>query len=357
MRLLALTALFATPLLSFASLTSASFSQLPGWNHAQQSVSLSALKKSCQRMGRSRRWAAVCRQAERLQHPTDAQARAFFQNNFRVYRAHDPERPKGLFTGYYAPTIPGTLKPTAYNRVPLYGKPHGLTRVRLRTGRHSYRIIKNGHWYIVPSRAAIAVGPGLKNTPILAWVHSNVERFFLQIQGSGTVTLPGGTRLLLGYDGENGAKYFPIGRYLLQSGDLKRNNVSMQSIRTWLNDHPKDAQRVMNMNPSFVFFRKLDFAQPVGAQGVPLTPRYSLAVDPRHTGYGTPVWLSTFYPQVDGNGITHGKIFQRLMIAQDTGGAIRGAVRGDVFWGSGKQARWLAGHMQSSGRLWVLLPA
>lgn len=336
-----------------------SYQQIPDWNQGHQLNAWQAWQRSCRydldKHNLPSNWQRICQHMVK-QHPdSDTQARQLFERYLRPYLMTNNGKATGLFTGYYEPSIPGSLKPTAYYRVPLYARPYNLVRVRI-GGSMRYRLKVNGHYVRAPSRQAISQGPALKNTSVIAWIHSKIDRFFLQIQGSGSVQLSNGKRILLGYNGQNGYKYYPIGAYLVDKGYLTRKNVSMQSIKAWLQTHPDQAERVMNLDPSFVFFRKLTTDSPIGAQGVPLSAGYSLAVDRRYTRYGTPVWISTYLPQKSANKIAHGAPLNRLMIAQDTGGAIKGPVRGDIFWGPGKRAEWLAGHMQSEGKMWVLLP-
>lgn len=347
------------------------FSQLPGWNNAQQSAVIDALKASCTKelslaKHRSARrdvrataaFKSACHKISRLSTKTpDNQTRAVLEENYTPYLVTNGVDANGLFTGYYEPTILGSLTRTGYYSIPLYGKPPSLVRVRI-NGNLVYRIkTESGHKRL-PSRKQISDGPLLKIAPVLVWVHSKVDRFFLQIQGSGSVILENGKRILLGYIGQNGHRYYAIGHYLVQVGEIPREQVSMQSIKTWLNDNPSEALRVMNMNPSFVFFRRLTTEHPIGAEGIPLTPGKSLAVDTKLIPLGMLLWVSSVFPH---NDQSTGKIIsepplRRLMVSQDTGGAIKGAVRGDVFWGSGNRAEWLAGHMQSPGRYWILLP-
>lgn len=360
---------FSTQASSIARTQLAQYQDLPGWNSNNPQKAIVALKKSCKRaMKRAKGnihrfrggidWYHICNTTLALPNALSAEsARQFIEAHFQPYQVTDFNREAtGLFTGYYEPTIPGSLQKTPYYGVPIYGKPVNLVRVRL-NGRRVYRLkIDEGRYQRMGDRATIEAGPILPHTPILAWVHSKVDRFFLQIQGSGSITLPNGDRLLLGYNGQNGYPYYPIGKYLIDQGDIKKSNVTMQTIKAWLNAHPEKAQPVMNMNPSFVFFRKLDVENPIGAEGVELTPGYSIAVDPDAIAYGTPVWISTHYPKSDGKSVSQGSPLNRLFIAQDTGGAIKGAVRSDIFWGNGERAEWLAGHMQSMGQYWVLLP-
>jgi membrane-bound lytic murein transglycosylase A len=196
-------------------------------------------------------------------------------------------------------------------------------------------------------RAAIAQGSLAGRAKILAWADDPVSAFFLEVQGSGLIRLTNGDLMPVGYDGSNGRAYVAIGRVLADQGELPRP-VTMSAIHTWLAAHPVEEQEILNMNPSYVFFRKLPNKNAVGAEGVALTPLRSLAVDPAYLPLGAPVWLDT----TDGQGV----VLQRLMIAQDTGGAIKGPVRGDFYWGTGDAAAAEAGAMQSRGRYYVLLP-
>jgi membrane-bound lytic murein transglycosylase A len=196
-------------------------------------------------------------------------------------------------------------------------------------------------------RAAITKNSLADRAQVLVWVDDPIDAFFLEVQGSGLVTLEDGNTMTVGYDGINGHGYVAIGRVLADRGDLPRP-VTMPAIRQWLETHPEQAQQVMNENPSYVFFKTLPDVNVTGAEGVSLTTERSLAVDPSFIPLGLPIWLDT----TDGQGTK----LQRLMIAQDTGGAIKGAVRGDVFWGPGPEASIQAGAMQSQGRYYVFLP-
>ncbi|MDP7345279.1 MAG: MltA domain-containing protein, partial [Alphaproteobacteria bacterium] len=198
-----------------------------------------------------------------------------------------------------------------------------------------------------------AAGGLAKQGRPLLWVDDAVDAFFLHIQGSGRVMLAEGGMARLGYAASNGHVYFAIGRELVARGALQKEAVSLQSIRRWLVDHPAEAQAVMNSNRSFVFFRELEGEGPLGAGGTVLTPGRSLAVDRRFLALGLPLWLDSAAPGPQGE--IDGPRLQRLMVSQDTGGAIRGAVRGDVFFGHGAAAENLAGHMQHRGRYFVLL--
>jgi membrane-bound lytic murein transglycosylase A len=192
-------------------------------------------------------------------------------------------------------------------------------------------------------------GPGF-GAPVIAWTSDPVELFFLQIQGSGQVELPGGERIRVGYADQNGHPYRSLGRYLVDRGEMPLEQASMQGIKTWADANPQKLQEALNANPSYVFFRELPPADgPIGALGIPLTAQYSIAVDRRFIPLGAPVFLATSYPLSE-------EPLERLVAAQDTGGAIRGAVRADFYWGTGPEAGTLAGRMRQQGRMWLLWP-
>lgn len=337
------------------------FTDLPGWQRDQVSEALPALQSSCNVLlkrapnskigsyGTVADWFPACNAIKAVTPQDDAALRHTLTQFFRAYAVTNVSPERGLFTGYYEPELQGSLTPSADYATPLWPLPEDLITVNLGdfkpelagqkiTGKVSKR-------KLVPydDRAAIAAGSLQNRAEPLVWVRDPIDAFFLEIQGSGRVTLPNGDVLQIGYAGQNGHGYVPVGRVLADEGKVARP-VSMQKIRAYMAAHPDDAQRVMNRNPSAVFFRKLDKAGAVGAQGVVLTPRRSLAVDPAFVPLGTPMWLST------NNGL------QRLVVAQDTGGAIKGAVRGDYFWGHGEEAAHEAGIMQAAGTYYLLLP-
>jgi len=225
----------------------------------------------------------------------------------------------------------------------------GDFRDDLKGRRIAGRVI-NGRLQPYETRAEITQGQWPHNTEVLVWVDNAVDAFFVQIQGSGVVSLNDGSEMRIGYNGQNGHPYYAIGRELIKRGALTKANVSLQTIRAWLADHPDQADDIMNSNASYVFFRALNTDGPVGGEGVTLTPLRSLAIDHSLLAYGLPVWVDIDAPAAGAPRL------QRLMMAQDTGGAIRGAVRGDVFWGHGQRAEAMAGVMKSQGQAWVLLP-
>ncbi|CAK0751268.1 membrane-bound lytic murein transglycosylase A [Azospirillaceae bacterium] len=184
----------------------------------------------------------------------------------------------------------------------------------------------------------------------LLWVDNSIEAFFLEIQGSGRIILPDGSMTRVGFAGQNGHPYVAIGKELIRRNEIRREDVSLPTIRAWLTSHPDQAQIIMNLNPSYVFFREITGEGPIGSENVPLTPGRSLAVDYTHVPLGVPIWLDAETPLASDDRL------QRLLVAQDTGGAIRGPIRGDVFWGHGKDAEQKAGYMKSRGRYFLLLP-
>jgi membrane-bound lytic murein transglycosylase A len=232
----------------------------------------------------------------------------------------------------------------------------GLFRDTLK-GQRIVGQVANGRLVPYPARADIE-STGLSQAKPLLYVDDPVDAFFLQIQGSGRVVLDDGSVVRAAYAAQNGRAYTAIGAVLIQRGELKREEVSMQSIRAWLTAHPEEAPRIMNANASYVFFTEQSLGDPVlgaaGAQGVPLTPGASLAVDLSLHALGVPAWLEMMTPDPDP--MMPDRPFERLLIMQDTGGAIRGPVRGDVYWGYSADAASIAGRMRSEGAMTVFLP-
>ena len=251
------------------------------------------------------------------------------------------------------PELRGSLQRVGAFTTPLYARPVDRIDADLSAfksdlkGQHIVGKVSGDHFVPYDDRAAIAAGSLDKRAAVIAWVDDPADAFFLEVQGSGLIRMTDGGILPVGYDGANGRAYVAIGRVLADRGDIARP-VTMPAIRAWLRAHHDQAQEIMNQNPSYVFFRRLPTKDPLGAEGVALTPGRSMAVDAAFIPLGAPVWLDT----VDGQNVK----LQRLMIAQDTGGAIKGPVRGDFFWGAGDSAATQAGTMQSRGRYFVLLP-
>jgi membrane-bound lytic murein transglycosylase A len=366
--LLLLAACAAAPPRGVATLVPERFADLAGWTEDQQDAALTALARSCARLldlpadrrlgppgfGTAGLWAVPCRA---LPGQTDTLgARAYFERYFLPVAIRDGDAADGLFTGYYEPVLAGSRQRDGHHATPLLAPPPDLVTVELGQFREAWRgervagRVFDGRLRPYENRAEIVAGRlGTRAVPI-AWAADPVDAFFLQIQGSGRVALAEGGELRLGYAAQNGHRYVPIGRVLVERGALAPEAVSMQSIRAWLAANPAEAAAVMNANPSYVFFRIIDEPGPLGSEGVALTPGRSLAVDRAHLPLGVPVWLDAEDP------LDPERRLRRLMVAQDTGGAIRGVVRGDVFWGDGAEAEARAGRMRARGRYWVLLP-
>ncbi|WP_100551435.1 murein transglycosylase A [Caedibacter taeniospiralis] len=355
--LMLLTALLPLSVFSSTSISfePVNYQALPDWDCGDQMYAYQALQISCKvilkNTNYNRDWINSCQNILSTPAHTDRRAREMLEKNFTPYLVRYDDKAEGLFTGYYAPAIAGSLYRSAEFSVPIYRTPKDLIQKKTGSGTQFGRMV-DGKLIPYYTREEIAKNNYLSKKDVIVWVRSRIERTFLQIQGSGRIELENGDSILVGYDSQNGHPYRPIGRYLIENGLMPRNEITMQSIKTWLYDHPEEADKVLNYDPSFVFFRTLSHGNPIGAQGVPLTPGYSIAIDSKFYQYGTPVWLSSSYHK------PNQKIHKldRLLIAQDTGGAIRGAIRGDVFWGSGSDAEFYAGHMKNLGKMFVLLP-
>ena len=284
-----------------------------------------------------------------------APLREILEAEFQPVAVTDGDQASGLFTGYYEPELRGSRLRGGPYQAPIYALPADLVSVDLGLFRESWRgerlagRVVEGRLRPYETRSEIEDGALQRQAKALAWVDDRVDAFFLQIQGSGQIRLADGGTMRVGFAGQNGHPYVPIGRLLVERGELSREKVSMQSIRQWLADNPARADALMRANPSYVFFREILGDGPLGSEGVALTPGRSLAVDRSQIALGVPVWLDAEDP------LDPTQRVRRLLVAQDTGGAIRGIVRGDVFWGAGEDAAERAGRMRARGRFWVLL--
>ena len=327
-----------------ARFTPVGFDALAGWAGDDLTGAREALQRSCGKAKAA--WRAVCAAL-----PADERGmRDYLTTHFQPWRIAG-DREDGLFTGYYAPEIKASRVRQGAYQTPLYGMPRDLAVADLGRFRPEWQgtkitgRVQGGAFTPYPSRAGIMAQA--LDAPVLVWVDDPVALFFLQVQGSGRAVFPDGTTLDIGYAGQNGQPYVAIGKILKEWEGWADGSVTMPRIRDWLARNPARRDTLLNMNPSYVFFRAMP-GEAEGAQGVVLVPGRSLAVDPRYVALGTPVWLDAAHPD--------GGRLQRLMVAQDTGGAIKGVVRGDVYLGYGAQAENLAGKMQSRGRMIVLLP-
>jgi membrane-bound lytic murein transglycosylase A len=353
----------------------AMFSALAGWADDAQDLAVPALLKSCGRLsqgparvdnelgrltGSAEDWRSICAEAATLPAGDGAAARNFFERRFVPVRLLNNERGDGLFTGYYEAELKGARQRSQQFNVPLFRRPPDLVSVELGQFRRSLqgqRIagrVEGGNLRPYSSRAQIDAGALDNRSLELVWVDSAVDAFFLHVQGSGRVILEDGGVMRVGFDGQNGHEYVTIGRELVARGALARENVTMQSIREWFAANPARAGEIMALNPSYVFFRELPAGGPhdgpIGAMGVALTPGRSLAVDRLHVPLGLPLWLDLAHAEPQ-----DGRV-RRLVVAQDTGGAIRGPVRGDLFWGFGQDAAAIAGRMKAQGSYYALVP-
>jgi membrane-bound lytic murein transglycosylase A len=368
-------AALAAPVPDRLALAPASFAYLPGWREDDLAAALPALLGSCRRLAARREdaplggaglfgtaadWRPACAAAARVPAGDRAAARAFFEGAFVPFAATGHGGAEGLFTGYYEPTLYGSRRRHGRFTVPLFARPPELVTVDLGRfrpdwkGRRIAGRVVQGALEPYPDRAAIAAGALAGRHLEIVWVDDPVDAFFLEIQGSGRVELAEGGAIRLGFAAQNGHPYTPIGRELVARGALEKDQVSLQSIRRWLADHPQAAPEVMAKNASYVFFEREEGDGPVGTEGVILTPGRSLAVDTAFLPLGIPLWLAGTAPSPAA--AAPDRPLRRLLVAQDTGGAIRGPVRGDVFWGHGEEAAAVAGRMKNPGRLWALLP-
>lgn len=356
-----------------ATFIATTFSELQGWNLDRHGEAVPALKKSCAKLmtlpddrslgandgvpgGRVKNWRGVCDAAKALDVADNAGAKRFFETWFAPYEVQGTQEEAGLFTGYYEPELNGARTRGGAYQTPLLARPSDLVSVGLGAfdtdlgGNTVWGRVKGSKLKPYPDRAAIEDGAlGALGKPLL-WVDSPVDAFFLHVQGSGRVRLADGTVTHVGFAGKNGKGYKSIGRILIDSGEIPANRLTMDAIRKWVDARPVKGPALLKRNPSYVFFRLLSGDGPLGAQGVALTAERSLAVDRRYLPLGVPLWLQTHDP-LDGS-----KGYNRLMVAQDTGGAIKGAVRGDIFFGAGDLATRRAGNMKRPGHYFILLP-
>ena len=339
------------------------FAAVPGWQSAALAPGVRAFAAGCPWIAAAHPLRRACDAALAVPADDERAARRFVEATFAAWAVVSPDGASGgMITGYYEPILRGSRTRSDRFRYPLYGVPEDLVAVdlestnpelkglRLRGRLEGNRLVP--YW----TRAEIEKSSQFR-APVLAWVEDPVELLFLQIQGSGWIELAPGERLHLGYADQNGHPYRSIGRFLVERREMTLEQASMQGIKAWAAANPRKLREALDSNPSYVFFRELPPVQatpggaegPIGALGAPLTAGYSLAVDPRWVPLGAPVFLATTMP------LSSAPLL-RLMAAQDTGGAIRGAVRADFYWGTGNEAGALAGRMRQQGRMWILWP-
>ena len=322
------------------------FRDLKDWNRDNHAEAIPALLRTCAylrslgpshlvgsngKAGRVSDWQPACAAANRLRPGDGEAARHYFETWFQPVALRGGDGQEGLFTGYYETELNGSWTRTPRFNTPIYRMPPPSRRA-------------------LPTRARVAKGALAQRGLELMWVDDPIEAFIMEIQGSGRVQMTDGSVVGINYAGQNGQKYYPIGRHLIELGVATPQTMTMHLIRDWLRSHPDQAQPVMNLNPSYIFFKLRPGGEPHGAS-TELTPRRSLAIDPNYVPMGVPIWLDIHdVPVVEGG------VLRRLVLAQDTGGAIKGPVRGDFFWGHGNEAAYAAGVMKARGRYFMLVP-
>ncbi len=346
------------PIINAPAFQISQWNMLPDWTTQNLTPSWPALEQSCRALKQKPQWQPICAAAEKVDKNDTSAQRDLYETWFTPYQVFNPDgSEQGMITGYYEPLLRGSRSQSERFRYPIYGVPEDLLEVDLSEIYPQFKGMrlrgKLKGKKIVPyfSRAEIDANSSPLKGRELFWVENAVELFFLQVQGSGRIELEDGSHVKIGYAEQNGHPYVSIGKKLVEMGELKLEEVSMQGIKNWAEKNPDRLNTLLGQNPSYVFFRELPstLSAPLGALGVPLTNEYSIAIDPRIIPLGVPVLLSTTYPNSEDP-------LNRLMFAQDTGGAIRGAVRADFFWGFGEIAGIKAGNMKQRGRLWVLFP-
>ncbi|UTW51739.1 murein transglycosylase A [bacterium SCSIO 12827] len=351
----------------------AEFKTLPGWRADVLSDALAAFLASCPVIakrpadqplgylpehGTMGDLAKICAEARTLNTKSTAQLQFFIERSFRPFHVRDGQKRNGKFTGYYEPLLRGSFQPNARYRYPVYARPRDIVVVELgmfdpdRKGEQLAGRLVDDRLLPYFDRREILAGALQGRQLELLWVDSAIDLFFLHVQGSGRILLPDGSHVRLAFSGRNGHRYSSIGRELVAQGVMKVEDVTMPSLRAWMTANPLAAEQLMVKNRSFIFFRVEKDEVVKGAMGVPLTAGRSLAVDPKYVPLGLPLWLVTTDPLDPKNE----KPLTRMVVAQDTGSAIKGVVRGDLFWGFGAEAEARAGLMNEGGVYYLLLP-
>ncbi len=343
-----------------ASFKQLDYGDLPGWSDDKLSQAWPAFKASCKAMSARPDWSELCVIAQQVDAGDDIAVRDFFEAFFIPYQVINPDgSDTGLITGYYEPLLHGSRRRGGVFQTPLYQPPSDLLTIDMTTlypelkgMRLRGRVVGN-KVVPYPTRAEL-LSSGVLAGKEICWVDDSVDAFFLQVQGSGRIQLAENNETIrLAYADQNGQPYKSIGRYLVDKGELKLDQASAQGIKNWIALNQSRENEVLNANPSYVFFKEEKLTDPnlgpKGALGVALSEQRSLAIDNQFLPLGVPVFINTSEPNTD-------VPIRRLMMAQDTGGAIRGAVRADFFWGFGRQAGEMAGRMKQHGMLWLLWP-
>jgi membrane-bound lytic murein transglycosylase A len=337
----------------------ATYAQLPGWDKDDLRAAWPAFMSSCSVLLKQPAWKESCTVARTVNGNDERAIRTFFEAFLEPNQVIAPDGASdGLITGYYEPLLHGARKKGGSYQTPLYKVPDDMVTIdlasvypELKGMRLRGKVVGKK---VVPYATRADIESASFSGKELLWVDDPVESFFLQVQGSGRVQLAeSGETVRVAYADQNGHPYKSIGKYLVEKGELTLEQASAQGIKAWIAGHPTRMQELFNVNPSYVFFKEERLPDPKvgpkGSLGVPLTPQRSVAIDATQLPQGAPVFLSTTQPNSD-------IPLQRLVMAQDTGGAIRGAIRVDYFFGFGAEAAENAGRMKQRGSIWVLLP-
>ena len=347
-----------TKVADYSLLKPVKWEEIDGFNQDNLTQAWPAWLQGCSTLINKQAWKSACTTANTLRTPSNAEINAYYKKYFTPYTATNSDgSDTGLITGYYEPLLNGSRKKSAQTPYPLYSQPNDLISVELgdvypdlKFKRVRGKLVGNK---LLPyyTRAEIETDPSPLQGHEFIWIDDIIDVFFLQIQGSGLVQLDNGEQVHVGYADQNGYTYNSIGRLLVERGELTLDQASMQGIKNWARNNLDKLRELLNSNPSYVFFRELPagLPGPLGALGVPIIAQRTVAVDPKYIPLGAPVFLSTTQPNSN-------LPLKRLVMAQDTGGAIKGGVRADFFWGAGNEAGKLAGAMKQKGKVWVLLP-
>lgn len=347
-------------------LSKTSFNALEGWNSDDFRQAIPVFTKNCAKILQNSKtylsdssvkiktsdYQKICRKFSAQNITTSKKMKSFLESEFTPYIVYAGNNPIGKFTSYYEATVHASLEKSERYKYPIYGKPKDLVEMNLRdfdSDLPNTRLV--GHVIggkFVPYYKRAEIENNGVNAPVLMWGDDPVDIHFMQIQGSAIAKMDDGSELRIGYADNNGHKFKGIGSIMLEKKLLKSGEVSMENIRKWLREHPKEAEKLMQQNERFIFQRISDADGPMGAFGIGLTAGRSMAVDNSMIPLGSVLWLDTVDPDK--------KPLQKLMFAQDIGAAIKGAVRGDYFWGHGDEALYYAGRMNSAGKYYLLIP-
>lgn len=335
--------------ISKAYLEKVPFDNIDGFYQDDLNKALEVFQKDCKVKKVNPNLQEVCEKASQYK-----DGKEFFTQEFIPYKLlNGQKKDKGLITGYYEPILNGSLEKTDKFQYPIYKRPDDLIIVKLDTlypELKKYRLRgKVDGKYLVPydTRAKID-GENQDDYEVICYVDSKVDRFFLEVQGSGKVKLQDGSIINIGYADQNGRKYYPIGKKLIKDGEIRKEDMSLQAIEKWCHDNPQKVDKLLNLNPSKVFFKESKESA-TGSLGIPLVPKRNIAVDTKYIPLGFPVFINTTDP------ITT-EVINTMVVAADTGGAIKGEIRADFFWGNGSEAELKAGKMAQKGTLILFIP-